>query len=261
MANFSFNEWALQSLTFSREERWGLVQDILDEMAESKSKEMHELLKSITNSEEWTLIGLSVNLEYVPLQAHSSPLEIHKWRRPLLVLINNKIPLIAICGSDLEDADIEGKEFEKVYDGPMERLSWVKTMGASSSERKKEWIVKILESIISYREDRSLTYKGKALKNNPTKKELVYLSDALQNKNEWQMIGFSTNLQYVRVDHDEDEFLRYVYVHPWGTPPLLVKHTRLPLYGIAGAGIRWNDSVLREIKDNKMVDIGEGVTG
>lgn len=131
-----------------------------------------------------------------------------------------------------------------------EYLGWVKQMINTPVKKRWEWVRLIFEGMKSYRPK------------NGTTKECLFLSDALQDENTWEIIGFSANLQYVRVDHKDEEMLKYVFVHPWGTPPLLLKHKRLPMFVIAGPGIRWNDTILREIKDNKInKDELEGATG
>jgi len=65
----------------------------------------------------------------------------------------------------------------------------------------------------------------------------------------------------VRADHPNDEMLKYVFVHPYGTPPLIYKHKSLPVLITVGPGLRWNESILREIDDNSYTDDVEGVTG
>ncbi|MEO5348871.1 MAG: hypothetical protein H7836_04420 [Magnetococcus sp. YQC-3] len=131
-----------------------------------------------------------------------------------------------------------------------EYLSWVRTMVLAPREKRWEWVRLIFEGMKSYRPK------------NSSAKESIFLSDALQDKDTWELVGFSTNLQYVRVDHAEDEMLEAVFVHPWGTPPLLLKHKRLPMFVIAGPGIRWNDTILRELKDNKVTSVDlEGASG
>ena len=87
------------------------------------------------------------------------------------------------------------------------------------------------------------------------------MSDVLSDDSTWEEVGFAVNLQYIRIDHDNDEMLGYVFVHPWGTPPLILKHKRLPVFITVGPGLRWNDSILREISDNGYSDHIEGATG
>jgi len=113
---------------------------------------------------------------------------------------------------------------------------------------RRMWVEKIFDGLRSYRPKDS-------------SKEAVYLSDVLSDDSTWEEVGFAVNLQYIRVDHDNDEMLGYVFVHPWGTPPLILKHKRLPVFITVGPGLRWNDSILREISDNGYSDHIEGATG
>jgi hypothetical protein len=114
---------------------------------------------------------------------------------------------------------------------------------------RRMWVEKIFEGLRSYRPQTQIN------------KEAVYLSDVLQDESTWEEVGFAVNLQYIRVDHDNDEMLGYVFVHPWGTPPLILKHKKLPVFITVGPGLRWNDSILRELTDNGYNDRVEGATG
>ena len=126
-----------------------------------------------------------------------------------------------------------------------EYLAWVTTMLHAPVKKRWEWVELIFAGFRTYRKS----------------KEGIYLSDILQDKDTWEILGFCPNIQYVRVDHKDEEMLKYIFVHPWGTPPLLLRHKRLDIAVIAGPGMRWNDTILREIKDNKIIDHNEGWHG
>ena len=141
---------------------------------------------------------------------------------------------------------------------PIDYLNWVYVMVESARNNvdkarksRREWVEKILDGIRSYRPQ----------DNKDIKKETKWLTDALKDESTWELVGFATNLQYLRVDHDDDEILKYVFVHPWGTPPLIYKHKKLPMFITVGPGIRWNDSILRELTENGYKDNIEGATG
>jgi len=135
--------------------------------------------------------------------------------------------------------------------GVKEYLSWVGVMVRTPVKKRMEWVKLIFEGLRSYRP-----------KNQPKDREAFYLSDALQDKDTWDLIGFSCNLQYIRADHEDKDMLEAVFVHPWGTPPLLLKHKRLPMFVIVGPGIRWNDTILRELEQNRVgKDELEGASG
>jgi hypothetical protein len=117
-------------------------------------------------------------------------------------------------------------------------------------ESRKRWADHILNGIKSYRGS-----------NGEKAEEAKYLTDILADEDTWELVGFAPNLQYIRYDHDNDNMLKFLFVHPWGTPPLVFKHKRLPMFITVGPGIRWNDSILREITDNGYNDHVEGATG
>lgn len=137
-----------------------------------------------------------------------------------------------------------------------EYLSWALVMIKQAQvnpdkarKTRRLWVEKVFEGLRSYRPKTKIN------------QEAVYLSDMLQDNSTWEEVGFAANLQYIRIDHDNDEMLKYLFVHPWGTPPLVLKHKRLPVFITVGPGLRWNDSILREITENGYNDHIEGATG
>jgi hypothetical protein len=130
-----------------------------------------------------------------------------------------------------------------------EELGWVDTFVRLPPSKRKEWVKRILEEIRSYRK-----------RGNPTK-ETKYLSDLLSDRSKFDLIGFSYNVNYIKVDADDDESLMARWVHPWGSPKLLFKHKKLPILIIAGADIRFNDAITNELRDNPRLDDVAGITG
>jgi hypothetical protein len=137
-----------------------------------------------------------------------------------------------------------------------EYLSWVLVQVQlahidpdKARKRRQQMVQNVWDGLKSYRPK------------TPQNKEARYLSDILQDSNTWEIVGFAVNSQYIRLDHDNDEMLKYIFVHPWGTPPLVLAHKRLPIFVTVGPGLRWNDSILREISANGYKDRVEGQTG
>lgn len=75
------------------------------------------------------------------------------------------------------------------------------------------------------------------------------LSMLLQDKGEYEYIGITPNVMYAK-EKGEPRDLNAVWVHPWGSPTLLYKHKRLPVVLMVNPGIRFNESMLREMKFN-----------
>lgn len=129
-----------------------------------------------------------------------------------------------------------------------DHLSWVKTMLKAPVSRRREWIKTIIDGIKSYRDKQA------------PKKDVLWLSDVIQDDATWELIGVAVNQQYVRMDGDK-ELLDAIWVHPWGTPNLVYKHRKLPLIITVGPGIRWNDSILSEMPKNEYDEAVRGITG
>lgn len=109
--------------------------------------------------------------------------------------------------------------------------------------RRKVWVEEILEGFRSYRQK------------NPKGDTALYLSDMLQNDKEWTLVGFVPKIEYIKVEGRANE-LDCIWEHPHMNPQLLYKHVKLPVFIIAGPGLRFNDSVLKEVGLHR-----EGVRG
>lgn len=132
----------------------------------------------------------------------------------------------------------------------LEHLTWVQTLifDATARHRKalKEAVLKGISSFNS--------------KTGRTTREGSELASVLQDESEYELIGICPNTMYVKVDGAvEDQ--NAVFVHPWGTPVLLYKHKRTCCLVIAGPGIRFNESIVREISFNQYRDFITGITG
>lgn len=76
-------------------------------------------------------------------------------------------------------------------------------------------------------------------------KGVVYLSDALESGKDYELVGFIPKIEYIKVEGPKDE-LGVIWEHPHMSPNLLYKHKHLPVFIVAGPGLRFNDSVLNE---------------
>lgn len=127
----------------------------------------------------------------------------------------------------------------------MKYLRWVHTMLKASVERRKQWVDEILNGIRDYRK-----------KGAKADKTIRYLSDVLEK--EYLLVGFVPKIEYIKVEGPPDE-LGVIWEHAHMNPNLLYKHPKLPVFVIAGPGLRFNDSVLNEVGiDTRPV---RGVTG
>ena len=123
---------------------------------------------------------------------------------------------------------------------------WVYTMIKTAPAKRKEWIKIIFDN----------------LKSKKTK-EFENLVEMLQDRSNFDLIGFAPNLHYIKHDKrrgDTEEDLGCVFVHAWATPKLLFTHKRLPVIIIVGDDMRYDDSVLNEQEKNPTVPV-RGFTG
>jgi len=114
----------------------------------------------------------------------------------------------------------------------MKYLGWVGTLLKTPASERREWVKEIIDGFKEYRKGRR----------NPKQK---YLSEVLSDKSQWEEVGFVPGVEYIKIDGAEDE-LNCIWEHPHMNPQLLLKHKTLPVFVIAGPGLRFNDSVLNE---------------
>jgi hypothetical protein len=91
-------------------------------------------------------------------------------------------------------------------------------------------------------------------------KEMLKFAQELRNSKDVRLIGFVPDVNYLMVEGDKPQLGSY-WNHGLGSPALLYAHKRLPMLIIAGPNIRHNDSILREIKANKINEPVGGITG
>jgi len=128
----------------------------------------------------------------------------------------------------------------------MKYLSWVTTLLKAPESRRKQWVSEILEGFKEYR------------KKNPKGKTEQYLSDTLEAEKEYELVGFVPKIEYIKVEGRQNE-LDCIWEHAHMSPQLLYKHKKLPLFIITGPGLRFNDSVLKEV--GLRSDGVRGITG
>lgn len=105
-------------------------------------------------------------------------------------------------------------------------MRWVETMLQVDSAERRHWVNEIIDGFRSLR-------KGARDKN------VRYLSDVLEEENEFQLIGFVPKIEYIKVEGPE-EHMNVLWEHQHMNPVLLYKHKTLPVLILAGPGLKWD---------------------
>lgn len=127
-----------------------------------------------------------------------------------------------------------------------EYLGWVNVILKSTRKERAEWVKIIMDGLRYYRQFNH--------------RKTDWLSDQLENKADYELIGFVPNLSYIKHDAKDAGLLNAIFVHPWGVPSLLYKHKRLPIAVIVNPAMRLDDTVLNEQKNPREDDL-MGFTG
>jgi hypothetical protein len=127
-----------------------------------------------------------------------------------------------------------------------------------------DWIDIVARSSVAYRRKiKDAILDGITRFNSRTDsqtKEGLELAKSLRGS-EFEEIGFSLNINYVKIDSKQAALLRPIWVHAWATPKILYKHKKLPILVIAGPDLRFNDSIIGEISVNDYREQILGITG
>lgn len=115
-------------------------------------------------------------------------------------------------------------------------LSWCDVVSKSSPNFRKKLVKKLLEGISEFDD------------------ELVKELDS----SNYKLIGICPNVSYYRVSGENS---KYQFVHPFGSPSLLYYVKNSPCLVITNPSLRYNSSVLDEIKLNDYKELVEGITG
>lgn len=135
----------------------------------------------------------------------------------------------------------------------MEFLEWAVVFSKASPARRKEIYKLILESLKDFSEHG----EGRA-----DKSAGMELFRKFSDPNEYELVGISTGISYLRVFGTSQKELKARWIHPWGSPTLLLKHKRLPYMVEVNPGIRFGKSYLIEMPENKhAAEDVEGTTG
>lgn len=73
---------------------------------------------------------------------------------------------------------------------------------------------------------------------------------ALLRSGKFEVVGIAPSVMYAKIDGREKD-LNALWVHPFGSPTLLLKHKRLPVLLMTNPGLRYNESMLSEMKFNE----------
>lgn len=129
-------------------------------------------------------------------------------------------------------------------------LKWVKTMLDTPQKEREGWVKMILSGIRSNPASYiSPTDKGDLKeKISRASKELNNLVDYITST-DFDIMGFAPNVSYIRVTGSKS-YLDALWIHPFSSPTLVVKHKTLPVIMLVGASLQKDKSTIYEIPPN-----------
>ncbi len=131
-----------------------------------------------------------------------------------------------------------------------EYLSWVATFLRFPIFERKELVKRTLKQLVE---------EGSGTGSFEKRKEQGKILCDLIKGSDWKIIGAMASIRYMKIDAPKED-LGALHVHPFGSAGLLYYNKRLGTMVIVGAGLRFDDSVVNEFKENVKINTA-GITG
>lgn len=240
--------WSSIIRSSGESERQKVVHSVIDGL----KKEYPDLVRDIKSSE---IIGLSQGLEILK----NSVVKGLVFDVPAIVYSNKKYPAIFYAGAEINK---NLKEVAAKDEGIVkERHSWVNILSKASPSQKTNIKNAVIEGMTyfnaKWKKDKKASTGYRLLSKDPN---MLMFANSLKTNKSLKFVGFCPNSIYLKAKGSHQQ-LEFDWIHPFSTPTLCFKHTKTPIYFIAGPNIMYNDSMLRVNADNQIYDPVFGITG
>lgn len=232
------------------EEREKALNHVIQKFGQHSEK-ANALAAAVANLEEFEKPSFMTHVHLVRMnEGEPGKIEHMKFEKPAFAVKHKKLPIVFIMGEDEKvfkgPTSFHSKDaIDKNFDIP-QVLSWPEIVSHATKAEKEKLKGMIVEGI---RDHRSKEKKNFA----PPRAQTKWLSDLVENKNEFEVVGFAANAPYINVDKNYGD-TQPIWVHPWGVPTLLLKLKGNPAMMMVSPAIRLNENFLG---DRSM----EGYTG
>lgn len=223
--------WVSDTLKYSIKEKEDIVNGILEEFG-SLSKEAMEIAKDIEAQREYRKLSFITHLYYVPItNSRKNKVNLLRFNAPAIMVSHRSLPILMVIHNESLSNKVSSIDDIESSFTIKQNLSWIKVLSHMNPTEKRELFFKLIDGIKFYRKRKDAGKK--------------WLSDFLVNENEFTLVGFSVNISYINVDPKWGD-TNVLWIHPWGTPQLLMNHENLPCMIIVGPSIRLNENILGE---------------
>lgn len=232
--------WAEKQSSNDFRDRVATMNAVLENFG-SLSAKAENLVKSIEDQKEFRKLSYLTHLHYIPLdKKYPDTAQLIRFDRPMVAVSHKKLPLIVAVGDKFVSKGVPQliSDMEKSFE-VKQNLGWVRAVSHMNREEKNKLADLIIEGIKSYRQSKSSQEK--------------WLTDFIRDEKEFKLLGFAVNIPYINVDSKWGD-TKPLWIHPWGTPQLLLWIKGLPAIMIVGPTIRLNENIFG---DRSM----EGYTG
>lgn len=221
--------WAEKQSSNDFRDRIATMNAVLSNFGELSPK-AENLTKSLENQKEFRKLTYLTHLHYIPMEKrYPNTAQLIRFERPMVAAAHKKLPLIIAVGDEFVSKGVPHliSDMEKSFE-VKQNLGWVKAVSHMDRGEKEELADLIIEGIAAHRKNKT-----------PQEK---WLSDFIQDEKEFKILGFAVNIPYINVDSKWGD-TKPLWIHPWGTPQLLLWIKGLPAIIIVGPTIRLNENI------------------
>jgi hypothetical protein len=226
----NYESWADNIIPLSENDREQIAENVLNDFVKY-GKKAKELANAIADKKEFEYYAFNTHLHFIPIKEGKSGKAEHiKWKKPHLIVKHKKLPLAIIIGPQFTKPLSKTVLVHSISKGMeiKQHLEWVNAVSKMSIVRKKALYQLLLAGIRSHRR-----------KKKPGER---WLSDFLENNQEFILKGFCVNCCYLRMEGDKDQ-IEPLWIHPWGTPQILFTHRDFPAMMVVGPALRLHQNI------------------
>lgn len=231
-STFHAEPWIDDVYSSSTKERIASAEELLSTL--NADSEAASLNSALADPKEFIKLQFSPYIYYVPMNETLENRVRHiKFKTPTISLKHKRLPLLVGASYEIGDGgSVVPIDYVKDFPPNIRQiLAYANTVSRMSKNEKNRLKELIIDGIRTYR-------KG-------SEKKSEWLSDYVESGRDFEILGFALNHSYINVDPGYGD-TKPLWIHPWGTPSLLLKHKRLPYFMVTGPSIRLDENVRGE---------------
>lgn len=233
--------WQEEFIHFTELERIDLRESILNQVSkDKKGASFVQFLKSNCD-----FIGFTPGIDFI--KPNSTKITLVRFQKPLLLYYVRKNPVLILLDSGVKrstltapvEAYVRKKRHTMGFDEDSRYLEWVSTFANSSNKTKEEYKNTLLEQ---------------GIKKHQNGEKIFNLLEA-----DADLEGYAITVNYFKETGEGEEMIAE-FEHPFGGATLFYRLKYAPAYLLTNPTLRFNNSYLKEVGENRYKGSILGIT-